>query len=232
MAFKNDMTMMFAMHDALRRELERIARITERGGDDPRVILRTAAGWGMFKRYLHVHHGAEDEILMPEVRKALAGRPDDLAVIDAMEAEHAAVDPGIAFFDAAIADPESGPDKLAMIVDRLLTGLGGHLKHEEDEALALVDEVASPELLARFGAEHSIRIGAEGSVFLPWLLDGADAAAVAAVTGRLPAPVRAAFATIWVPAYVGSDIWAPGAAPGVAPAATPGQAAAAPTAAG
>ncbi|MFD3567679.1 hemerythrin domain-containing protein, partial [Streptomyces sp. NPDC058667] len=34
--FKNlDMTMMFAIHDALRRELERIARITSRVDEDP-----------------------------------------------------------------------------------------------------------------------------------------------------------------------------------------------------
>ncbi|WP_436774859.1 hemerythrin domain-containing protein [Yinghuangia sp. YIM S09857] len=219
MAFKNDMTMMFVMHDALRRELERIARIIERGGDDPRVILHTAAGWGMFKRYLLAHHAAEDDVLLPEVRKALADRPDDLAVIDAMEEEHAAVDPGVAFFDVAIADPESGADKLAMIVDRLVAGLGGHLTHEEDEALPLIDEVAGPELLDRFGAEHTRRLGAEVPVFLPWLLDGADPAAVAAVTGRLPATVRSAYATVWAPAYAGSGIWVPGIEPGAAPAA-------------
>jgi hypothetical protein len=50
--FRLDMTMMYAMHHALRRELERIARITARPDDDPRHVLATAAGWEMFKTYL------------------------------------------------------------------------------------------------------------------------------------------------------------------------------------
>ncbi|NUU20630.1 MAG: hemerythrin domain-containing protein [Streptomycetaceae bacterium] len=203
------MTLMFAMHDALRRELERIARITERADDDPAHILRTAVGWGMFKDALHAHHTAEDEVLWPGVREALAGRPDDLAVLDAMEAEHAAVDPGIAFFDATLADREAGPQKLAAIVERLIGGLGGHLTHEEDEALAIVDDVATPELLGRFGARHSEAITAPPPRFVPWLLDGSDEATAAAVLGVLPEPVRIAFRDEWAPAYAKSDIWTP-----------------------
>jgi hypothetical protein len=46
--FKHDMTMMYAMHDALRRDLEGVARITSRGGDDPRRVLGAATGWELF----------------------------------------------------------------------------------------------------------------------------------------------------------------------------------------
>jgi hypothetical protein len=56
--YKNDMTMMLVMHDALRRELERMARITAHTDDDPRRILQTALGWELFKNYLRVHHNA------------------------------------------------------------------------------------------------------------------------------------------------------------------------------
>jgi hypothetical protein len=59
MPFKNDMTMMYAMHDALRRDLERIARVTARPNDDPGHVLRTAAGWQVFTSYLHAHSGLE-----------------------------------------------------------------------------------------------------------------------------------------------------------------------------
>jgi hypothetical protein len=45
-----DMTATYAMHNALRRELEHIAKITARADDDPRRILASAAGWEMFKR--------------------------------------------------------------------------------------------------------------------------------------------------------------------------------------
>ncbi|MCF2527963.1 hemerythrin domain-containing protein [Yinghuangia soli] len=207
--FRNDMTMMFAIHDALRRELEQILRITERADDDPRHILHAAAGWELFKHYLHIHHGAEDDVLWPAVTEALADRPDDLAVIEAMEAEHAAVDPGIAFFDAAIADPSTRPEKLAAIADRLHSGLGGHLRHEEDEALAIIDDVATPGLLARFGAEHTARLGAETPTFLPWLLDGATDSSRTAVLGQLPPPVRDLYTATWAPAYARRAIWTP-----------------------
>src|SRR5207245_2409645 len=59
--FRLDMAMMYAVHNALRRELERIARITARPEDDPRHILRTAVGWELFKNYLRVHHVSEDD---------------------------------------------------------------------------------------------------------------------------------------------------------------------------
>ena len=93
MSFRNDMTMMFTVHDALRRELGRIAAIAARPGDDPRRVLRAAAGWELFKGYLHIHHTAEDETVWPVMAPLLAGRPADLALVAAMEAEHAAIDP-------------------------------------------------------------------------------------------------------------------------------------------
>ena len=55
-AFGFDMTMMYAMHDALRRELVRIARVTANRHQDPQQVLDTAVGWEMFKSYLRVHH--------------------------------------------------------------------------------------------------------------------------------------------------------------------------------
>ena len=74
MAFKNDMTWMYVMHDALRRELECIARVTARPDDDPKQVLRTAAGWEMFKSYLRIHHTAEDDMLWPPMRQARTAR--------------------------------------------------------------------------------------------------------------------------------------------------------------
>ena len=89
--FRLDLTMMYAMHDALRRELVRIARVTANPDRSPRQILGTALGWEMFKSYLRVHHTSEDDALWPVMSRELAGRPDDLALIDAMEIEHAAI---------------------------------------------------------------------------------------------------------------------------------------------
>lgn len=93
MDHKNDMTIMYAFHDALRRDLERLARVTARADDDPKHILRTAVGWEMFKSYLQLHHSAEEDLLWPPMRDALAVDSPGMALLDATEAEHAAIDP-------------------------------------------------------------------------------------------------------------------------------------------
>ena len=142
------MTMMFVMHDALRRELERIARLTARTDDDPKHILRTAAGWEMFKSYLHAHHTSEDELLWPPLRKALADDSDGVALLDAMEAEHAAIDPLHDAIDAALADRNSGPARLGELADALASGLRGHLTHEEQRGLLLIDSIITERAVA------------------------------------------------------------------------------------
>jgi hypothetical protein len=78
MSSKLDMTAMYAAHDALRREMELLARTAARVDDDPRRILGTAVGWELFKKSLHVHHTAEDDALWPAMHEAAADHPDDL----------------------------------------------------------------------------------------------------------------------------------------------------------
>ena len=207
-----DMTAMYAMHDALRRELEHLARITTRADGSPAALLRTAAGWQLFTTSLHVHHTAEDDALWPALRRTLARRPDELALLEAMEAEHTAIDQVIEAIDAALADPDSGPDRLGDLTDSLFTGLTGHLKHEEDQALPLIQEFATPEQWAHFGQIHGQRIGPAAPRILPWLLDGATEQTVAALLAPLPEPARAAYAAQWQPAYAALDRWSPGTA--------------------
>jgi len=205
--FKNDMTMMYAIHDALRRELEHLAGITARASDDPQRILRTAVGWELFKAYLHIHHTAEDETLWPVLRQSLADRPDDLALLDAMEAEHATIDPLLTSIDAALVDRDAGPQRLGDLVDALVTGLTGHLKHEEDEALELIDTTATVQQFQVFGLEHGKRLTYDMSRYVPWLLDGVSAETTAAVLGLLPEPVRLAYRNEWRSAFAGLARW-------------------------
>lgn len=208
--FKLDMTMMYTMHDALRRELVRIARITARADDDPRHILRTAAGWEMFKTYLRVHHTSEDAAVWPVMQRALADRPDELALLDAMEAEHAAIDPLLEAIDTTLADRDSGPERLGGLVDGLVTGLTGHLTHEETEALPLIDATLTEQQWQAFGAEHGNRIGADANRYLPWMLDSASAERTATVLGRMPEPLRIAYQNEWRAAYAELDLWGHG----------------------
>ncbi|MER7836493.1 hemerythrin domain-containing protein [Streptomyces sp. NPDC096040] len=206
--FKNhDMTMMFAIHDALRRELERIARITARVDEDPRHVLSTAVGWELFKKFLTIHHTSEDVTVWPVMQRALVGKPDELALLDAMEAEHAVIDPLLADIDAALADRDSGLERLGGLTDTLYTKLGGHLDHEEGEALKLMDITMTTEEWVTFSKEQSGRVGDDARRYLPWLLDDMAAAKVAGILGKMPEHLRNAYETEWRAAYEELDIW-------------------------
>lgn len=202
-----DMTAMHAMHDALRRELEPLERVTVQIDDDPRAVLRTAVGWQLFKASLHAHHTAEDEALWPALRANLADRPDDLALLEVMEAEHGAVDEVIAAIDVLLTGPEPSLDCLGDLVDSLAVGLTGHLKHEEDQAVPLIRAVATAQQWAHFERVHGRLIGPDAPRMLPWLLDGAAEETVAAMLAPLPEPVRAAFVAQWQPAYTALSRW-------------------------
>jgi hemerythrin-like domain-containing protein len=207
MTFKNDMTMMYVVHAALRRELERIARITARMDDEPRQVLSAAAGWELFKNYLHIHHTAEDETVWPVLQQLLAGRPEDLALVAAMESEHAAIDPMLAAVDAALADRDYGAQRLGDLVDALVTGLSRHLRHEEDEALALIDATMTEQQFQRLGERQAELIGADAARYLPWLLDDTDPAMIAVVLSGMPEPVRIAYQSQWRAAYDDMRLW-------------------------
>ena len=207
MAFKNDMTMMYAMHAALRRELDRIARVTARTDDDPQHVLRTAAGWQMFKSYLQVHHTSEDDMLWPPMRKALADDSDGAALLDAMEAEHSAIDPLLAAIDAALADRDSGPHRVGELTDALASALRAHLDHEEAEGLTLIDATVTEEQFQAFGTEHGKRIGGDAQRYLPWMLDGATPEVTATVLDRFPAPLQQAYRDQWQRAFTRLMLW-------------------------
>ncbi|WP_324788398.1 hemerythrin domain-containing protein [Streptomyces sp. H51] len=206
--FRNlDMTMMFAIHDALRRELERIARITARVEEDPRRVLGTAVGWELFKKFLTIHHTSEDVTVWPVMQEALAGRPDELALLEAMEAEHAVIDPLLAEIDAALADRDSGLERLGGLTETLHARVGGHLDHEERDALKLMDLTMSQEQWAVFSTEQRTRVGDDSRRYLPWLLDDLPADKLARVIGKLPEQLRTAYETEWRAAYEALDIW-------------------------
>jgi hemerythrin-like domain-containing protein len=212
MSGKLDMTAMYVAHDALRRELELLARTAARVDDDPRRILSTAVGWVLFKKSLHVHHTAEDDALWPAMREAVAGHPGDLALLAAMESEHEAIDPLIDAIDAALADRESGPQRLGDLTGALAAGLTGHLKHEEDEALPLIQAIVTEQQWQHFGQVNARLVGPDAPRILPWMLDGASEQIIATMLAPLPEPARLAYRSEWQPAYAALDLWGAGTA--------------------
>jgi hemerythrin-like domain-containing protein len=126
---KVDFTMMYAAHDAFTRDLQRLTTGVEVGQTAEPAVR---AGWAMFKKQLHIHHTAEDTSLWPVLR-AKVTRPDDVAVLDAMVAEHARIDPQLEAVNEALAASDRG--NLTESVQALTEGLTAHMLHEENAAL-------------------------------------------------------------------------------------------------
>ena len=190
--FKLDMTMMYAYHDALRRDLDRGAHLTARSD-----------GWDLFERFLHVHHDAEDGALWPVLREELVGQSEDVTLLDEMEAEHAALGPLLEAIDDAL---ERGESALSARAD-LAARLREHLTHEEEAALPVIDRTLTEEQWIQFGEASVARIGADMPTLLPWVLDGADAERTKAVLGGLPEPVQHTYRNEWRPAYAAKNWW-------------------------
>jgi hypothetical protein len=210
-------TIMYAAHDAFTRDLRRLtdACVTGRAWTPD-----AAATWRRFKAQLRMHHRSEDIALWPSLRNVVSA-PDSLAVLDAMEAEHARIDPAIGAIDAALAagdpafaagdpalaaaDPalaNADPAGMAESVERLSAGLAAHMRHEETEALPLVEQhlgrVGWAVFTTHIRESQGLRGGAE---FFPWLLDGAPASSRDRVMDLVPPPVRVLYRTLWAPRY-------------------------------
>jgi hypothetical protein len=192
-----DLTVMIAAHDAFRRDLTRLARTAGSANlSDPARRASVAAGWELFKRQLHLHHTAEDEIIWPALRPRLARSPAALSVLDAMEAEHELIDPLLAAVDAEFA----GGDRLADVTDALTSTLTGHLGHEERDGLPLIGTALTAREWRGVGRTIASRNGlSEGSQMFAWLLDGADREHSAATLSQLPPPLRLLYRAAWKP---------------------------------
>jgi len=199
---KVDFTFMYAAHDAFHRDLRRLAAAAEAGRTaDPAV----RAGWATFKNQLHIHHTAEDVWLWPALREKVT-RPGEVSVLDAMEAEHARIDPVVSRVDASLA--ATGLAGLAENASALTAALGSHMQHEEDQALPLVEAHLGPQGWAAFGKAAGRSEGLRGAAELfPWMLDGAPADTCKRLLGMLPVPARLLYRAVWRPGYARTPRW-------------------------
>lgn len=191
-----DFTMMYAAHDAFTRDLERVAGASADGV----LSDATAETWKSFAHQLHVHHTVEDEALWPPLRAAVVA-DSEVDVLDAMELEHAQIEPELERIEAALADRDAG--RFHQRVQALAAALGAHMRHEENAALPLVDKYLGKTGWAAFGkhirsTQGGIRGGAE---YLPWVLDGASEDMTRQVLRQLPPPARVLYRRVWAPRY-------------------------------
>ena len=200
-----DLTIMLAAHDAFRRDLTRLARTASAANlSDPARRQSVAAGWDLFKRELHLHHTAEDEIIWPALRPRLAHSAAALSVLDAMEAEHERIDPLLAAVDTEF----PGGDRLADVIDALTSSLTGHLGHEERDGLPLIGVALTAAEWRGVGRKMASKNGmAAGSEMFAWILDGADRDHAAATLGQLPPPLRLLYRARWKPRFEKTPRW-------------------------
>jgi hypothetical protein len=140
-----DLTMLYVMHHAFRRDLRDLARVvplTPVG--DRRAWQRLESRWALLSDVLHNHHETEDAWLWPELLRRAA--PDERALLEAMAAEHADLDPILEAcrdgFASMVARPcEDVRSALAVRLAGAREALSRHLAHEESEALALLQRV-------------------------------------------------------------------------------------------
>jgi hemerythrin-like domain-containing protein len=80
--------------------------------------------------FLHRHHESEDNSLYPMVA---AANPAAAALIDAMAADHGAVQAALDAAESAVARSADGRADLIAALDALEEALLPHLRREEDE---------------------------------------------------------------------------------------------------
>ena len=188
-----DMMMMYVMHHGFRRDLAAFTAAAQSTPVGARSTWRAlAARWQLFSQVLHHHHSGEDAGLWP----ALVERADEEGrrVLEAMEAEHSEIDPILAACAAGFERLASHADDdaraaLAVRLCAAKESLGRHLRHEETEAIAILQAVLSEQEWEQIEQTH-FRAGvpfSEVMAIVPWAAYGVPAPlrrAVFAKTGR------------------------------------------------
>jgi hypothetical protein len=186
-----DWTLMTAIHDALRRDLDQL--ITTTAGP-----AAARARWIVFRDQLRRHLAAEHAAMWRPARAKLTGDPHGQALLEAMDDEQQLIGPLQAMASDAFT-MAADPARLRLLLARLQTKLTSHLAHEEADALPLLGQIMSP---AELGAiTRALRGGRRAAHTIPWALAHATPAVRTQVLRQLPAPARLLYRTIWLPRH-------------------------------
>ena len=143
-----DMSMMYLMHHAFRRDLATFAAAAPvTPVEDRAAWTAMKERWAVFAEALHHHHLGEDTWLWPFLMERVT--PEERATLEAMEAEHGEIDPALEACASGIARMADGGtlDTRAALTVRLTAtkaSLARHLHHEETETIALIQRVMTP----------------------------------------------------------------------------------------
>lgn len=196
-----DMSGMYLMHHAFRRDLADFAAAAVATP----VTARDCWGalgkrWELFSEALHHHHTGEDAGLWPvlEARTDDAGR----ATLAAMEAEHAELDGllrscGEGFARLAETPDEDARAALAVHLVATRERIGEHLRHEEVDAIAIMQQTMTQAEWEAIEKEH-FQKGVPLSrvlALVPWVARGLPRAARTAI---FDAPGGRVYRVMWL----------------------------------
>jgi hemerythrin len=207
MEYRLDMTVMFTIHDAFRRDLVEIARVAAEDDRNGSQRLQSQLGWELFQKFLVIHHQTEDDVVWPLLRTHVKDSPDRVAVVDELETEHAAIEPWLQAIDGAPGNQDDSGCPLVDLVDELVTSLTAHLADEESEGLALIDAFLTPEEWQEFARVHGGRLIDDAPMYIPWLLDQANPSAAESFLRNIPPPLAAGYRERWAAGYAELELW-------------------------
>lgn len=198
-----DMTMMYVMHHAFRRDLAAFAAaIPATPVSDRAAWEAMLERWTGFATVLHHHHSGEDAGLWPLLLQHVdaAGDTAGRATLEAMEAEHDLIDPLLSACAEglqAIAAGGTADLRAALAVRMVATrdSLGRHLAHEETDAITLMQRHLTAADWCRVEKEHfKGRVSLRELVFgVPWAAKGVPAE----VRERAFSAAGPAFKVLW-----------------------------------
>jgi iron-sulfur cluster repair protein YtfE (RIC family) len=143
--------------------------------------------------WLHQHHTTEDVALWPLIRRQ---NPGAAALLDTMDAEHAAIGPAMEQVRSAARryrddDGDDARQALISALARLKEPLLTHLRDEEVEAMPVVSATITNAEWLDWDKKYNVkgkslsRLGYEGH----WLMDGLDPVRYQKLASLVPRPV-------------------------------------------
>ena len=214
MSDRPNLTMMYAVHLAFRRDIDRLAAAVAAGDIDPTRQAAILSNWNLFHSLLEHHHQAEDRVLWVELLEA---DPDAATVVDTMAEQHEALD---AALEATHTRMQAWGVNEGEVPLAGLTAVGellrAHLTDEEEQALPLVEQHLTAAEWGKFtGYNMELNAGIDWTV--PWLAEGKPDEVRAAIWGMLPPELLAGPAQEWSAGYAENVNTAFGVTAAVAP---------------